>query len=336
MNKIKLMEVCGTHTMAIAKSGIKAILPESVELVSGPGCPVCVTSQSDIDKAIAVSGIKDVIIATFGDMMRVPGEKESLAQAKSRGKDIRMVYSCMDALSIAKDNPKKRIVFIGVGFETTSPTVAATIMEAKRQKINNFFVLSCFKLIPPALYAVSNSDKVKIDGFICPGHVSVIIGTGPYEKFAACCKKPCVIAGFEDTDILVSIKRLVEMIKARSYKAEIEYKRAVTKNGNTKARKILASVFDVAPGQWRGIGIIEKSALKINKRYASFDAEKEFDIKISATLPKKGCMCGEVIQGIIYPNECKLFKRTCTPRNPKGPCMVSSEGACAAYYRYGK
>ena len=333
--KIKLMEVCGTHTMAIAKAGIKKLLPGNIELVSGPGCPVCVTAESDIDRAVEVSRIKDVIMATFGDMMRVPGTRGSLEDMKREGSDVRVVYSSLDALNIAKDNPQKKVVFMGIGFETTSPTIAATILEARREKIRNFFILSNFKLIFPALEALAGSKKNKIDGFICPGHVSVITGSIPYEKVAKRYKKPSVITGFETIDILKGIELLINQIKNREYKVEIAYKRAVKKEGNPTARKILDSVFEASDSEWRGLGIIKKSGLKLRKKYRDFDAETRFKVKIPKICKMRGCVCGEVIQGIKSPRDCKLFKKVCTPQNPIGPCMVSSEGTCAAHYKYG-
>jgi len=332
---IKLMEVCGTHTMAIAKAGIKKILPDGIELVSGPGCPVCVTSQNDIDEAIGIARIKDVIITTFGDMIRVPGSLGSLEEVKRQGNDIRVVYSCLDVLSIAKDNPKKKVVFMGVGFETTSPTVAATLYEAKRQGIRNFFVLSNFKLLFPALGLIAGSKKLEIDGFICPGHVSVITGSIPYERVAAKYRKPCVITGFEPADIMKGIERLASNIKNENYGVEIEYKRAVRKKGNEKARRLLDIVFKPCDAEWRGLGVIRRSGLKLKEKYKAFDGKKEFNVKIIRTNTTKGCLCGEVLMGAKKPTDCKLFGKRCAPKSPVGPCMVSSEGTCAAYYRYG-
>lgn len=336
MDSVKLMEVCGTHTMEIAKAGIKKLLPKNIQLVSGPGCPVCVTPQSDIDRAIEIARKKDVIMTTFGDMMRVPGTIASLADMKVQGCDIRIVYSCLDALKIARSHPQKKIVFMGVGFETTSPTIAATVLEAKRSKVTNFFVLSNFKVIFPALEVISKSKNLKIDGFICPGHVSVITGSAPYEKVAKRYKKPCVITGFERTDILKGIERLVKQKKNNESKVEIEYKRAVTRDGNTVARKVLNSVFEARDSEWRGLGVIKKSGLKLRKKYQSLDAERAFDVKIPKSHKTKGCVCGEILQGIKSPKECRLFKKVCKPRYPVGPCMVSSEGTCAAYYKYGE
>ncbi len=333
-SKIRLMEVCGTHTMAIAKAGIKRLLPDRVELISGPGCPVCVTSQGDIDKAQQIALAQDVIMTSFGDMMRVPGSKNSLQDLKAQGHDIRIVYSCLDALAIARKNPDKRVVFMGVGFETTSPTVAATILQARREKIKNFFVLSNFKLIFPALETIAGAKDLKIDGFICPGHVSVITGSLPYAKIARHFKKPCVITGFDTADILKGIERLINLIKGNKNEVEIEYKRAVKKEGNKTARKVLNSVFDVCDARWRGFGEIKKSGLKIKKAFRDFDASREFNIKTPRPEVSHGCLCGEVLKGAKTPLDCKLFKKRCTPQAPIGPCMVSTEGTCAAYYRY--
>ena len=336
MRKIRLMEVCGTHTMAIARAGIKKLLPPSIDLISGPGCPVCVTAQGDIDRAVQIARSKDVIMATFGDMLRVPGTRGSLEKAKAQGADVRVVYSCLDALNIAQKHPLKKIVFMGIGFETTSPTVAATIQEAKRRQIGNFFVLSNFKLIFPALSALAQSRKVQIDGFICPGHVSVITGSRPYEKISRSYKIPCVITGFDEADIIKGIKRLVEQVKNKTYGVQIEYKRAVEEQGNKKARSVLNKVFKTDDARWRGLGTIKRSGLKLRKEFSCFCAEKKFKVKLPKAIEPKGCRCAEVLQGMIFPEDCKLFKKGCTPQSPVGPCMVSSEGACAAHYRYGK
>lgn len=333
-DQIKLMEVCGTHTMAIARAGLRGLLPESVELISGPGCPVCVTSQSDIDRALEVAGEKDVVMTTFGDMMRVPGTKSSFEGARREGADVRVVYSSLEALDIARNNPRKKIVFMGIGFETTSPAVAATILEAKKEKINNFFVLSCFKLVFPALIALAQSKKIQIDGFICPGHVSVITGSRPYEKIARNFKIPCVITGFDEIDIIQGIKHLIKQIRENRYEAEIAYKRAVSPQGNEKARKILESVFEVCDASWRGLGLLKGSGLKLRGEFAEFCAQREFKVKLPRPVKARGCLCGEVLQGIKTPRDCKLFKNKCTPQSPVGPCMVSSEGTCAAYYKY--
>jgi hydrogenase expression/formation protein HypD len=333
--KIKLMEVCGTHTMAIARAGIKKLLPANIELISGPGCPVCVTAQADIDRAIEIARLKNVIMTTFGDMIRVPGTVASLEDIKGKGADVRVVYSPLDSLTIAEANPDKKVVFMGVGFETTSPTIGATIIEAKKRGLKNFFVLANFKVIFPALEAIASSGKVQVDGFICPGHVSVITGSVPYMKFAQKYKKPCVITGFGENDIVQGIKRLVAQVKEKASRVEIEYDRAVRKEGNATARKVLDTVFEVKDSQWRGLGMIKKSGLKLKKAYRSFDAEKIFKVKLPRPRSLKGCLCGEVLQGIKSPVDCRMFAKVCTPQKPVGPCMVSSEGTCAAYYKYG-
>ena len=275
-------------------------------------------------------------MTTFGDMMRVPGTVGSLEEAKTKGADVRIVYSCLDALEIAENNPDKKIVFMGVGFETTSPTIASAVIEAKKRKIKNFYVLSNFKLVFPALDVIAGSSKVKVDGFICPGHVSVITGSIPYEKVAKHFGKPCVIVGFEDTDIIKGIKSLVEQIRSGESKVEIEYKRAVNREGNAKANKVLKEVFEPTSADWRGLGKIKKSGLKFREKYSAFDAEKKFKVKVPESPLPRGCLCGEVLQGIKSPVDCKLFGKKCTPMAPVGPCMVSSEGTCAAYYKYGE
>ena len=321
--------------MAIARSGIKKLLPEEVELISGPGCPVCVTPQSAIDKAVKIARIKDVITVTFGDMFRVPGTEMSLDETRRDGADVRVVYSCLDAISIAEKNPEKRVVFMGVGFETTTPTVASVILESKKRDMRNFFLLSNFKVLFPALSAIASSKKIQIDGFICPGHVSVITGIEPYRKFAARFRRPCVITGFDDADIIKGISKLVTLIKNNLIsKVEIEYKRAVKPGGNRKARDIIEKVFTCCDSEWRGLGVIKKSGLKLKKAYKAFDADIEFNIKVPKPKVHKGCLCGEVLQGIKSPKDCRLFKRSCIPQRPIGPCMVSSEGTCAAYYKY--
>ena len=336
MKTITLMEVCGTHTMAIARSGIKKLLPEGINLISGPGCPVCVTSQENIDRIISIAGIKDVIITTFGDMIRVPGSRMlSLETAREEGADIRVVYSSMDALDIACNNLSKNVVFMGVGFETTAPGVAATVLEAKKRKIKNFFVLPNFKLIFPALDIIASASDIRVDGFICPGHVSVITGSIPYEEIALRHKKPCVITGFEDGDIIRGIKRLVEQVNKGESKVEIEYDRVVTRKGNRKALKVLDTVFDPADVEWRGLGKIKKSGLKFRKKFEGFDAGKRFKIISRKPVIPKGCICGKMLQGIKSPEDCSLFGKKCTPGMPVGPCMVSSEGTCAAHYKYG-
>ncbi len=332
--KIRLMEVCGTHTVSIFRSGIRSLLPETITLLSGPGCPVCVTAQSEIDAFIALARTEDVIITTFGDLMRVPGTVSSLQKQRAEGRDIRIVYSTMDAVDVARKNPDKKVLFIGVGFETTAPTIAAAIVTARRTGLNNFFVYSAHKLVPPALTALMSLPGVSVDGFLLPGHVSVIIGLDGYRDFFETHRIPCVVAGFEPTDLLHSIAMLVEQVETGEPALENAYGRAVTDVGNPAARKLLQEVFKTADVAWRGIGVIDGSGLKIREPYAAFDAEKMFALALPETEEQKGCACGEILTGAKIPPECALYKKICTPIDPVGPCMVSSEGTCAAYYRY--
>lgn len=331
---LRLMEVCGTHTMAIFRSGIRALLPETVTLLSGPGCPVCVTSQREIDTFIEVAGIKDVIVATFGDLLRVPGTHSSLQKKRAEGKEIRIVYSAFDALDLAESHAEKEVVFLGIGFETTAPTIAASVVEAEKRKLENFSVLCAHKLVPPALVALMAADDVNIDGFICPGHVSVIIGSGAYLPVVEEYHTPCVVSGFEPADILQATYMLVRQIEEGDAKLENEYRRAVTFEGNEKARQIMYQVFEPTDAAWRGIGTIPQSGLKIRLEYDSFDAEKRFDLSVPDSREPKGCACGEILLGRKTPPECPLYKKLCTPSSPVGPCMVSTEGTCAAYYKY--
>lgn len=333
--KINLMEVCGTHTVAISKSGMRQVLPSTITMLSGPGCPVCVTPNCDLDKAIALAQMPDVILTTFGDMMKVPGSYSSLAREKANGFDIRIVYSTLDALKIAKENPHKKVVFFGVGFETTSPTIALSVTEARRRGLKNYFVLARHKIVPPAMAALLSLGEIRIDGFICPGHVSTIIGSKPYE-FIAERGTPCVISGFEPIDILQSILILAQQTESNEAKVEIQYKRSVHPEGNPTALKVIEEVFEPSDANWRGIGIIPRSGLKLRERYEDFDADKNFKVEVPPTKETKGCGCGEILRGVKFPYECALFGKACTPENPIGPCMVSSEGSCAAYFRYGE
>ena len=332
---IRLMEFCGGHTHAILRYGIRQLVPKTVEMKSGPGCPVCVTATADLDKAIAMAQLPDVIITTFGDMMRVPSSYSSLQQAKAEGADIRIVYSTMDAVEIAKANTKKSVIFIGIGFETTAPTIAASILKVQQEKIKNFHVLSLNKLTPPVMRALLESGESKLDGIVCPGHVSVIIGSHPYEFIPQDYGVACVISGFEPLDILLCIEKLVEQIEKGEPKVEIAYSRGVKPDGNKKARQLMDDVFEIGEANWRGIGIIPQSGLKIRGKYEQCDAEKAFAVRLKPPKEPKGCRCGDVIRGVATPLECKLFRKICTPESPVGPCMVSSEGACAAYYQYG-
>jgi hydrogenase expression/formation protein HypD len=332
--QIRLMEVCGTHTTSIFRNGIRSLLPETVSLLSGPGCPVCVTAQNEIDAFIELAKFDDVIITTFGDLMRVPGTHSSLQNQRANGRDVRMVYSTFDALEIARKNPEKKVVFLGVGFETTAPTIAASIVTANEMNLDNYFVFSAHKVLPPALFTLMESRNTKIDGFLLPGHVSVIIGTKAYQPFFETYQVPCVVAGFEPVDILQAISMLVEQIETGKPELANGYQRAVTFDGNPKAQTILQKVFETVDADWRGLGTIPLSGLKIRKEFAAFDAQKVLGIELGETKDPKACACGEILLGLKTPPECPLYKRECTPLQPIGPCMVSSEGTCAAYHRY--
>jgi len=341
VRSIRLMEFCGGHTHAIMRYGIRQLLPETIEMKSGPGCPVCVTAIGDLDKAIALSHSPGVIITTFGDMMRVPGSYSSLQQARAEGANMRIVYSTMDALEIAKASPEKSVIFIGIGFETTAPTIAASIVKAEKEGIENFYVLSFLKLTPPVIKALLGLGEVKLDGIIGPGHVCVITGSHPYEFIAEKYGVAYVISGFEPLDILLSINKLVEQLETDSPRVEIAYRRGVKPEGNRKALELIDEVFEIDSADWRGIGIVPQSGLKINKEYQHFDANNAFSGLLRSACndrparEPKGCRCGDVVRGAATPPECKLFRKACTPEKPVGPCMVSSEGACSAYYQYG-
>jgi len=331
---VRLMEVCGTHTVSIFRNGIRSMLPETISLLSGPGCPVCVTTQPEIDTFIRMAGMDNVIIATFGDLMRVPGAASSLQKQRGEGRDIRMVYSPEEALKIARQHPDKKVVFPGVGFETTAPAIAATLLTAQAVQLDNFFVFSAHKCVPPALVALMEMGDVPIDGFILPGHVSVIIGARGYLSFFRKYQVPCVIAGFEPVDILQAIFTLVRQIEVGRPELSNQYRRVVTNDGNPRALKIMQDVFEVRAAAWRGIGVIPESGLKIRPKYASLDAEKMLDFEIPESREPAGCRCGEILTGRMIPPACPLYQTVCTPLEPVGPCMVSSEGTCAAYYRY--
>ncbi len=333
--KVNLMEVCGTHTMVIFKQGLKGMLPKNVNLLSGPGCPVCVTSQEDIDKAIELAKDRNVIIATFGDMVRVPGTNSSLEKERGNGAEVRIIYSPSEALRIARENPAKKVVFLAIGFETTSPLIAASLLDVQEEKIDNFYIFSSHKLIPPAMEALLESKEVRIDGFICPGHVSVTIGSNAYKFIAQKYNVPCVIGGFEPLDVLQSIYMLLKQIKEKRTEVEIEYFRAVHPQGNRIAQELIDEVFEVSDVMWRGLGAIPKSGLKLKRKFSDFDAEKEFQPKTRKSKENPDCACGEVLRGVKKPTQCKLYRKICTPEEPYGPCMVSSEGTCAAYYKYG-
>jgi hydrogenase expression/formation protein HypD len=333
---VAFMEVCGTHTMAIGRHGLRFRLPARLRLISGPGCPVCVTDGAEIDRAIAMASVPDVIVATFGDLLRVPGSSTTLAAARAAGARVTLVYSPLEALELAEKTPAKRIVFIGVGFETTSPTIAATVLQAERHGIENFLVLSAFKVVPPAMLALAATGEVHLDGFICPGHVSSIIGSRPYEAVAEQFHLPCVVTGFEAEDLLEGIAMLLRQRVAGEARVEVQYQRAVPVDGNPRALELLDKVFAPCDAIWRGIGLIPGSGLAFRERYARFDAAVRVPVEVPATvgLPP-GCSCGRVMRGLMVPPECALFGQACVPAHPVGPCMVSSEGACAAWHRYG-
>lgn len=331
---MRLMEVCGTHTMSIFRHGIRTVLPEGISLLSGPGCPVCVTSQKDIDTFIAIAMTDDVILTSFGDLMRVPGTISSLQREKADGKDIRIVYSVFDAVKIAKENPDREVVFCAVGFETTTPTVAASILMAENQGLKNFSIHSAHKITPPALAALMETDETNIDGFILPGHVSVITGINAYMPVFEKYNIPSVIAGFEPVDILKAVLMLIKQNEKGSPALENAYPRAVAENGNPKAKKIMNQVFETTDAVWRGIGLIPDSGMGLKKEFLKFDALEKFSLTVPDAEEPKGCACGEILMGLKTPDQCPLYKKKCTPVHPVGPCMVSSEGSCAAFYRY--
>lgn len=330
----RLMEFCGGHTVSIMRSGLRQLLPPTVEMLSGPGCPVCVTANADIDKAIALAGLPDVIVTTFGDMMKVPGSYASLQQARAAEADIRIVYSTLDALQIARDNPSQSVIFIGIGFETTAPTIAASIVQAESEKIKNYYVLCLSKLCPPIMKALLDLGELKLDGIICPGHVSVIIGSRPYAFIPRDYGVACVVSGFEPLDILMSVEMLVKQIETGKPKVEIAYRRGVNPQGNKIALELMDRVFEIGSADWRGIGVVPASGLNIRKRFECFDAEKAFSITLEPVREAKGCICGDILRGVKTPLDCRLFRKACTPEHPVGPCMVSSEGSCAAYNQY--
>jgi hydrogenase expression/formation protein HypD len=329
------MEVCGTHTMAIARFGLKELLAPTVRFISGPGCPVCVTSAHDLDLLMAIAREPGVVLATFGDMIRVTGSRSSLEKERARGAEVKIVYSPLEALELAKAHPDKKVVMAGVGFETTTPTIAGTIQMAARQELSNFFVFSAHKVIPPAMMALLQLGEVRLDGFLCPGHVSVIIGTAPYGPVAEGFGVPCVISGFEPVDILQATLKLVELAEGSRAEVAVEYGRAVHPEGNPRARAIMEDVFEPADAEWRGFGVIPGSGLKLRDKYEAFDAMRVFDPQVEPASEPPGCSCGEILRGIAEPGDCPLFGMSCTPESPVGPCMVSSEGSCAAAYRYG-
>jgi hydrogenase expression/formation protein HypD len=330
-----IMEFCGTHTHSIFKFGIRELLPKNINMISGPGCPVCVTDNNDIDYCIALSHLPDVIITTFGDMVRVPGSYKSLQEVRADGFDVRIVYSSIDALNIAKENPNKKIIFLGVGFETTAPTVASSIIEAEKNGINNYFIYSMHKLTPPAMKAILDLGEVRLNGILGPGHVSTVIGWKSWEFVPLEYKIPVVVAGFEAVDILLGILTLVKHCNDNKPVVSNTYVRAVKPFGNSYALNLIDEVFEKDNALWRGLGELPQSGLKIRDKYKKFDAKVQFPISVSSKPKPKGCRCDEVIRGVISPPDCPLFGTVCSPNQPVGPCMVSSEGTCSAYYLYG-
>jgi hydrogenase expression/formation protein HypD len=333
----KFMEVCGGHTHAIYRYGVHDLLPENIELVHGPGCPVCVIPMGRVDDGIALAEQPGVILTCFGDMMRVPGGRGSFLEANARGTDIRMVYSPLDALRIARENPDRQVVFYAIGFETTAPSTALTVLRAEQEGIGNFSVMCSHVTIIPAIKAILDSPDLRLDAFIGPGHVSTVIGCRPYEFIARDHGKPVVCAGFEPLDVLQSVHMIMKQLAEGRSEVENQYGRVVRWDGNELALRALSKVFELRPFfEWRGLGSIPQSALRFTEAYARFDAEQRYALPGVRVADPKACQCGEVLKGVLKPWECKVFGTACTPETPIGTCMVSSEGACAAYYNYGQ
>ncbi|MCM8780620.1 MAG: hydrogenase formation protein HypD [Candidatus Omnitrophica bacterium] len=334
---INIMEVCGTHTQSFFRFALDKLLPKNLRLISGPGCPVCVSTQEYIEETIRLAKDKKNIILTFGDLLRVPAANSTLEQERAKGAQVVVVYSPWDSLNFAQTNPKKRIIFLAVGFETTAPTIALSILAAKKQNIRNLFFFSALKLIPPAMRYLAEDPQLRLHGFLCPGHVSTIIGTSSYEFIPRRYGIACCVAGFEPLDILEGIYLLIQQIADKKPTVANQYIRVVTRTGNLKAKRVIQQVFKVSDASWRGLGNIPKSGLRIKKEFARFDAEDIFSLRpktYDSKLITNRCRCGDVLKGIISPTECPLFSKTCSPQNPQGPCMVSYEGACNAYFKY--
>lgn len=332
--EITLMEICGTHTQAICRFGLRRLLPANIRLISGPGCPVCVTSMVDVDRALYLAGLPNVTFATFGDMLRVPGTGgESLQRLRASGSDVRVVSSALDGLRLAAENPARDVVLMGIGFETTAPTVASAIRSARRKGVGNFTVFCVHKTVPQAIRALIDDPDLRIDGFICPGHVSIITGVQAYEMIPRA-GRAAVITGFEPADMIEGILMLLRQIMEGRYAVTIQYTRGVKEQGNPRAREVMADVFEAGDADWRGLGVIPGSGLFIRRDYEAFNTLKRFTLPEIRSVEFKGCRCGDVLRGVINPGECPLFRKACTPANPVGPCMVSFEGTCAAYYKY--
>jgi hydrogenase expression/formation protein HypD len=333
---LQIMEVCGGHTHAIFRYGIESMLPDAIELIHGPGCPVCVLPMGRVDDCVALSELPNVIFTTFGDAMRVPGSKKSLLQAKSEGCDVRMVYSPLDALKLARENPEKEVVFFALGFETTMPSTAMTVLQAEREGIKNFSLFCNHITIIPTVKAILDSPELTLDGFLGPGHVSMVIGNSPYDFIAHQYNKPLVVAGFEPLDVLHAIWMVLKQLDEKRSVVENQYSRVVPEDGNAVALDAIGRVFELREFfEWRGLGSIDHSGVRMRKEYALYDAETKFDVKSIKIADPKSCQCGEVLKGVIKPWECKVFGGACTPETPLGALMVSSEGACAAYYQFG-
>jgi len=335
MGGVQIMEVCGTHTMAIARGGLRTILqPADIRLVSGPGCPVCVTDQSYIDRAVGLARNRpDIIVATYGDMVRVPGRQGSLSEARAVGARVEVVYSIQQALDLARQHADHEVVFLGVGFETTAPGTALAVRDARQEGLRNFSVLTAHKWVLPAMNALLAGGDVKIDAFLCPGHVSVILGYGAYDQIVRDYGRPCVVAGFDPQQVLLGVLEILDELSAGEPRAMTVYP-SVSREGNARAREVLDEVFEVVDAPWRALGVIPASGMALRDEWAEFDAERRFDLPAEESYEMPGCRCGDVICGRLHPSECPLFARRCTVRDPVGPCMVSSEGACAAAFKY--
>ena len=333
---VRLMEVCGTHTMVAFRSGLRSLLPERVSLISGPGCPVCVTPDGYIDAAIELSTLPAVTITTFGDLVRVPGSASSLERERANGASVEVVYSPTDALALARADSSRSVVFLAVGFETTVPGIAVAVRTAREEGVDNFMILSALKTMPGPMRALAGEGEVAIDGFVCPGHVSVITGASAFAFLAEEFRIPCVVTGFEDLDLLKGVAMLLAQVAEGRSEVEIEYTRAVGMDGNRVAQQVTAEVFEPCDSEWRGLGTIPGSGLSLREPFAPHDAAGRFGLEVRSAPPVSGCRCGDVLRGVLTPPRCPLFDRACTPATPVGPCMVSSEGACAAFWRYGR
>ncbi len=336
-DKLRIMEVCGSHTHSFYRFGLAKLLPQNIEFISGPGCPVCVSAPAYIDNAIRFAQDENTIVLTFGDMLRLPGEKSSLESERAEGAFVLVVYSVLEAIRLAKENPDKRVIFLAVGFETTAPTIALAVIRAKKENIRNLFFYSSLKLIPPALEYLARDKKLDISGFLLPGHVSAIIGTKPYEFIPKRYKIGCCVSGFEPLDMLEGIYLLIEQVVKRNPKVQNQYSRVVKKGGNLRAKKLISQVFKVSAANWRGLGRIPASGLELQEEFLRFDARRLGDCGREGNVisrPQERCRCADVIRGLVGPAQCVLFRKTCNPEHPYGPCMISSEGACNAYYKY--